>query len=277
MAQDVHSLDIDIFQSAAALFIKKRSALPIHNVKGFAAEVVQRIGATGADTNFVDDTKISVKRLEQFCDVLLQPFPAKALAFAAALQAEGVTPQVLRYGYFAAAARLLGERWDQDKVTFMEVTVATGHLYALLRSVRSDPQEHYSAIHRTRNALFASVPGERHTLGIVLAADTFRDHGWDIDLQISENHDSLVNYIEGARPAVIGLSLSTKERLPDLIRLVLALRIVVPRAIIGVAPALEMSDKEIFSIVDIDIVFRDARHALTDLERLSRLPNGNRI
>lgn len=272
MAQDAHSLDVDIFQSAAALFIKKRNALPVDQVKGVATEVVQRIMSIGAHGNFVDETKVSERRLKEFCDVLLQPVPTKALVFAAKLQAEGVTPQVLRYGYFAAAARLLGERWDRDEVTFLEVTVATGHLYALLRAVRSDPADHYSSTHRSRNALFASVPGEKHTLGVVLAADTFRDHGWDIDLQISENHDNLVNYIKDTRPTLIGLSLSTKDRLAALIRLVLALRIVVPHAIIGVAPAAEMSDSEILGIVDVDIVFRDARHALTALERLSGRP-----
>jgi hypothetical protein len=69
---------------------------------------------------------------------------------------------------------------------------------------------------------------------------------------------------------VIGLSLSTKARLPDLIRLVLALRIVAPSAIVGVAPALDMSDDEIMRLVDADIVFRHAGRALADLERRLR-------
>ncbi len=271
MAGDAQSFDSDIFQSAAALFLKKRSVLPVQTVKGFAAEVVQRIVLTAANASVVEDTNIGAQRLEEFCDVLLQPFPAKALAYTAALQAEGVTPQVLRYGYLAGAARLLGERWDRDEVTFMDVTVATGHLYALLRAIRSEPHDHNGAQSGIRSALFASVPGENHTLGITLAADTFRDQGWDIDLRIAESHDRLVTHVQTTRPAVIGLSLSTKERLADLIRLVLALRIVVPRAIIGVAPGLDISDEEIFGIVDIDIAFRDARHAVMDLERLARL------
>ncbi|MDG3041738.1 cobalamin B12-binding domain-containing protein [Roseicyclus marinus] len=271
MAEDAQSFDPDLFLSAADIFARKGRTLPIHAVKGFATEVVQRILSMDARAEFVDDAKVSAKRLGAFCDTLLQPLPEKALAFVAALEAEGVTPDVIRYGYIAGAARLLGDRWDRNKVDFTEVAIATGRLYALIRAVKPDHQEHHGVHRGTRSALFASVPGETHTLGITLAADTFRNHGWDIDLRVSEDHDSLVRLVQHARPAVIGLSLSTRGRLADLIRLVLALRIVVPRAIIGVAPALEMSDTEITDIVDIDLVFRDARTALADLDRLLRL------
>lgn len=271
MADDAHSFDPDLFLSAADIFARKRRALPVDAVKGFAAEVVQRILSMDTRAEFVDDARVSAKRLGEFCDVLLQPLPEQALAFIAALQAQGVSPQAIRYGYIAGAARLLGDRWDRNKVSFMDVTVATGHLYALMRAVKPDPQEHPGTHHGVRSALFAAVPGETHTLGITLASDTFRNHGWAIDLRISDDHDSLVRLVEKTRPAVIGLSLSTRERMADLIRLVLALRIVVPHATIGVAPGLEMSDAEIRDIVDIDLVFRDARHALADLDRLSRM------
>jgi hypothetical protein len=48
---------------------------------------------------------------------------------------------------------------------------------------------------------------------------------------------------------------------------VLALRIVTPSAIVGVAPALDMPDDEILQLVDADIIFRHAGRALADLER----------
>jgi methanogenic corrinoid protein MtbC1 len=271
MADDAHSFDPDLFLSAVDIFARKRMALPTHAVKGFAAEVVQRILSMDTRSDVVDASRVSAKRLGEFCDVLLQPLPEQALAYVAALQTQGVSPQAIRYGYIAGAARLLGDRWERDKVNFTEVAVATGHLYALMRAVKSEPQAHKAPDRGIRSALFAAVPGETHTLGITLAADTFRSHGWDIDLRISEEHDTLVRLVEKTRPAVIGVSLSTRERLADLIRLILALRVVVPHAIIGVAPALEMSDEDIRDIVDIDLVFRDAREALSDLDRLSRM------
>mgnify|MGYP006190244689 CR=1 FL=1 len=88
-----------------------------------------------------------------------------------------------------------------------------------------------------------------------------------IDLKLAESHESLVRHADLGKPLVIGLSLSTKARLPELIRLVLALRIVTPSAIVGVAPALDMSDDDILQLVDADIIFRHAGRALADLER----------
>jgi hypothetical protein len=52
---------------------------------------------------------------------------------------------------------------------------------------------------------------------------------------------------------------------------VFALRIALPETIIGVAPALDMGNTNLTKIVDIDLVFHDARRALSDLEGLLRL------
>jgi hypothetical protein len=53
------------------------------------------------------------------------------------------------------------------------------------------------------------------------------------------------------------------------VRLVVAIRIVVPDAILGVAPAATLDEDEIRRLVDIDLIFRDARTAREELERLT--------
>jgi len=99
----------------------------------------------------------------------------------------------------------------------------------------------------------------------------FRDAGWEIDLLIGEDHDGLIDCIEVTRPQIIGLSLSTGRRLDDLVRLVVAARIAVPHAIIGVAPGATLDEDQICSLVDIDLLFRDAGSALNELEQLIQL------
>lgn len=187
------------------------------------------------------------------------------------MQAKGVSVETLRFGYVAGAARLLGERWERDQTSFFDVTVATGHLYAVMRAIGPALRPVRSSLRPQRRALFAVVPGEKHTLGISLAAETFRDDGWGIALRLSDDHDSLVQYAEQDRPVVIGLSFSTAACLPDLIRLVLALRIVVPSALIGIAPPPDVSEDELLGVVDIDLVFRHAQQAVADMDRLMQL------
>jgi methanogenic corrinoid protein MtbC1 len=252
------------------VFRNKRNALAPNHLKDLAAEVVHRLVTMRENREIYAEQDVDAQQLSAFCDALLHHAPERALSFVANLQAQGVTRQHLRFGLIAGAARLLGERWDRDEVSFVDVTVATGHLYAVMRAVSADLGTRRTPIRPERRAIFASVPGETHTLGVTLAADAFRDAGWEIELKLAESHDSLIQHADQAKPLVIGLSLSTKARLPELIRLVLALRIVTPSAIVGVAPALDMSDDDILQLVDADIVFRHAGRALADLERRLR-------
>ena len=119
--------------------------------------------------------------------------------------------------------------------------------------------------------MFATVPGEDHGIGITVATDLFRDAGWDIDLAIGANHETLMARIEEAEPQIIGLSLSTEQRLVALVRLVVAVRLVSPGVVIGVAPGSSVDAKRLRDLVDIDLVFTDAPSAIRELERLIQL------
>lgn len=156
-------------------------------------------------------------------------------------------------------------------VSFLEVTTGTGHLYALMRALRAEGYSPRPSLGGRRSALFATVPGEDHGVGITMAADLFREMGWEIDLQTDTDHDQLVAQAGGTRPHIIGLSLSTEDRLDPLVRLVVALRLVTPRAIIGVAPPSAMDAQRLHDLVDIDLVLSDAPSACRELDRLMRL------
>lgn len=81
----------------------------------------------------------------------------------------------------------------------------------------------------------------------------------------------MIAHIERTQPQIIGLSLSTKQRLPALIRLVVAIRLVIPEAIIGVAPSTSVDAKRLRELVDIDLVFADVSSAFRELDLLMRL------
>lgn len=140
-----------------------------------------------------------------------------------------------------------------------------------MRALRAEAPADKRPFDIRRCALFATVPDEDHSIGITIAADLFRDAGWEIDLQIALDHDGLVDHVERTRPTIIGLSLTTERRLGDLVRLVVALRIVTPQVLIGVAPGAALDPGQVAGLVDLDLVFRDAPGACAELERLIRL------
>lgn len=265
------SFDAEIFSRTASLFATKRDAFAPDAVEALAGDIVRRLARGRATQPAFDTPEISDESIAAFCDALVQPDPDAALRFIEDRRAEGVTRQGVYLGYITAAARCLGEGWDADRLSFFQVTCGTGHLYALMRALRAENASARPAFDGQRCALFATVPGEDHGIGITVAADLFREAGWDIDLQTGTDHDDLIAHVERTQPHIIGLSLSTEHRLDALVRLVVAMRIVKPHAIIGVAPAWSIAAKRLHELLDIDLVFGDATSAFSELDRLMQL------
>ena len=265
------SFDAEIFSRTATLFATKRNALAPVAVEALASDIVQRLARRKLTSPGFDIVVINEDSIADFCTALMQTKPEAALRFIQDRRAEGVTRHDVYLGYITGAARWLGTGWEEDRLSFAQVTIGTGHLYALMRSLRAEDPAPGAALDRRRHALFATVPGEDHGIGITVAADLFRDAGWDIDLQVGTDHDRLVAQVEQTEPQIIGLSLSTEQRLEALVRLVIAMRIMVPTAIIGVAPASDVDPKRLNNLVDIDLVFEDAPSACRELDRLIAL------
>jgi methanogenic corrinoid protein MtbC1 len=262
-------LDAEVFSRTASRFATKRGALDPRAMQSLTADILRRLAEAAPREPLFDAAEPDARAVEAFCEALIDPGPDAALRFVEDRRAEGATRREILVGYVPAAARRLGEGWDEDRLSLADVTIGTGHLFAVMRALRAEVP---AAPHRPedRRALFATVPGEDHGLGVTLAADLFREAGWEIDLRIGADHDALSHAAERTRPRVIGLSLSTERRLEALARLVVALRFVVPGAVIGVAPASRVDAERLHEIADIDLVLRDVPSALLELDRLVR-------
>lgn len=260
--------DAGIFSRTASRFASKRAAFAPDAMEALAADILRRLAEANPREPAFDD--VDAESVDAFCDALIEPEPAAALRFIEDRRAEGLTRQGVHLGYVAEAARRLGEGWDADRLSLADVAIGTGHLYAVMRALRTDPPVAPAAVHERRRGLFATVPGERHGIGVTMAANLFREAGWEIDLQTGLDHDALVAHVERTQPPVIGLSLSTERRLDALARLVVALRFVTPFAIIGVAPASSVDAPRLHEVADIDLVLDDVCSARLELERLIR-------
>lgn len=271
MKREPALLDTEVFARTASLFATKRLSLAPEAVRAVASDIVRRVAQSPFAEATFDIPEISEESIAAFCDALVEHEPGAALRFIEDRRAEGLSRQSVYLGYIPGGARRLGERWDKDELSFLQVTCGTGHLYALMRALRSEVPYVHRKFDNRRVALFATVPGEDHGLGITAAADLFRESGWEIDLETGTDHDRLIDHVERNQPQIIGLSLSSEQRLDALVRLVVAMRLVVPEAIVGVAPGSSVDAKRLHHLVDIDLVFTDAPSAYRELDRLIRL------
>jgi MerR family transcriptional regulator, light-induced transcriptional regulator len=114
-------------------------------------------------------------------------------------------------GILAAAARHLGEKWQEDGASFAEVSVAVAQIFRLNQAFgqRHTP---WTRISGQRLAIFATLPAQAHNLGIVLAAEAFRQQGWQVKLLLDTTGKDVVERVRRMRPEVVGLSVSVNDR-----------------------------------------------------------------
>jgi len=257
----------DSFRQARAALRLQRAALPGLAVQLLADEVVvqlaKRLNPTGAPV--IPEPSISV---EEFCAALLSDETDVAIAMIRQDRRNGVPLETVYLMTLAAAARRLGEMWEADTLSFLQVSAAAGRIFDIMRTLRSEitPDPTLSQV---KHALFATVPGELHTLGVTMAADLFRNRGWDIDLRTSYDHEELVNVISIRPYRIIGLSAGDESSILPLTRLVVALRITQPQAHIVVAGNLVTKVPDLNALIRADTVLTSGDDAIAFLEHLS--------
>lgn len=217
-------LDLDLFVQSQSELRTLKSRLPSKDVEDLAREVIRRL----ADRHPVrhDDTP-SADRIEQLAHALLSPDDRAGARFVADLREGGASVETVYLKYLAEAARLLGHWWDEDRIPFTEVALGTVRIFAILQQLR---HAFPNARAVERSAVFTSVPGETHTLGVRMAADLFRRDGWKIDLKVGQPHEKLVGEIAATGAHLIGISVGGLHSLSALSRLIVALRISNPHA-----------------------------------------------
>ncbi|MEO0752182.1 MAG: cobalamin B12-binding domain-containing protein [Pseudomonadota bacterium] len=218
-------LDIGGYTKRQLNLLRRAKTLPEDKLESLAREALKRLAAKYAKCD-APDLGPSQEDLTSFCNALASDDQTAAADFISELNAKNVRPEAVYLQYLAAAARLLGQWWDEDRIGLWQVTIGTGRLLAIMRSMAHLFEPAPRPQHKT--AVFASMPGEQHVLGVFMAADIFRKEGWNISVKAGLDHDQLVAEMEHAPSDLFGLSLGGTHALDALSKLVIALRLVRP-------------------------------------------------
>jgi len=185
--------------------------------------------------------------------------PAALRALINQLQDTGLSRIQLIDLYVPALARLLGENWCDDTVSFAEVTIATARLQALLAEFgRRDMPD----IHAPQVAMLVRQD-ERHTLGAVVAANQLRRRGLGVHLILGCSDDEIGAVLRERRFEAVLLSASACDTLETVRHLVNLIRESVGTSIVLGGSILELGvDFRVMTGVD---------HATSDATEVLRL------
>lgn len=235
-----------------------RAQLPEAAVVSLAREVLVRLA------NRSEEPSLPAGSVDVLSKALVGPDPDEAAHIIEENHAAGLDVETLYLNLLAPAAARLGEWWNKDEINFTDVAVGTGRVFGIMRNLMHHIPR--PELPDGKTALFASVPGDTHTLGVKMAADLCRQRGWQIDLALAMDHDTLMEHILDSGHLLIGLSAGGLHSLPDLTRIVLALRVSQPSARVLIAGQIVDKAPRSLQLLHVDAMSSDFETALARLQ-----------
>ncbi|MBC7770020.1 MAG: cobalamin B12-binding domain-containing protein [Phycisphaerales bacterium] len=205
---------------------------------------------------------------ERFCEISLNGGRDSLLAVIGNLLQQGVSMETLYLDLLAPTARRLGEYWNEDRVSFADVTIALGRLQQVVRELSLHGPLAEGAAHTGRAALFAAAPGEQHTFGLVIIEEFFRRSGWRTWTELSGETEETVRAAHSHAFDIFGLTASCDARLDQLAPMIMSVRRASRNRDISVIVGgrLFLERPELVARVGADGVATDAREAVLKAE-----------
>jgi MerR family transcriptional regulator, light-induced transcriptional regulator len=154
--------------------------------------------------------KVSLRNVavSDFIMLTTQDDPSSAIEYVRHLMANGVSFQDVLLDLMAPAARVLGERWDQDKASFVEVALGVARMHRILREFDGVPSHLWSNAGFGRHALLLPAPGELHSFGLRLVQEFLLRESWSVTNKPVADAFHLGQVVSEEHFDIVGLSLS---------------------------------------------------------------------
>ncbi|MFO1090902.1 MAG: cobalamin B12-binding domain-containing protein [Hyphomicrobiales bacterium] len=183
------------------------------NPNGIAHTLDNASGVTPTDADIV-----------AFCAAIVSNEELAGARFVGRMRARGCTIDRLFLDLLAPAARLLGDKWTTDDLSFTEVTVGLSRMQNLLRDLTADSSSSVWAEPDAPTVMFLPAPGEQHTFGIIMVEEMFRRAGYHVATPPGTNHRELIFLVRQNWYDVVGFSLSCDQLIDKLAWAIRAVR-----------------------------------------------------
>lgn len=140
------------------------------------------------------------------------------------LRRSGLTSQQLVQSVIPDTARLLGEHWIDDKLTFSEVTIGARRLQsAVYEAMRISPVAAPNLKLQAQAAMIIPI-GEQHMIGASVASHAFEQRGVRMRLIVGLEEEALARMLRLSGFAFAGFSVSSNKSVDLTLSLVEKLR-----------------------------------------------------
>ncbi len=212
--------DLDI----RAHFTRQDAALPL---QGALAETIENVIIPrlqlnfGVDTVSVAEAVLAGRTLDRdtvsgFCHLVVGADSRDAFRFVEILLERGVTIEAILLDLMAPAARVMGELWESDLCSFVDVTVGLSRIQQITRQIRPLTGGNVDVLDPKGSLLLAPAPGEQHTFGLKIVEEFFLRDGWDVDCLLRAGAGDIAAAVANKPYDIIGLTLGGQRLLEPL-------------------------------------------------------------
>ncbi|MEG3086784.1 cobalamin B12-binding domain-containing protein [Sphingomonas sp. PB4P5] len=207
---------------------------------------------------------VDVAEIAAFAPLVMQIDADALLAHIEAILDRGVAVETVMVDLLAPAARLLGEYWEADRCDFVDVTMGLWRLQEVVHEIAARGPSDRAPDTAPRHALFASMPGDQHSFGMVVIDEVFRRGGWSTHRMADAETADLVRCVAKDHYDLVGLTISCDCHIADLTSTIAALRNVSrnPQLCVMVGGRIFSADPDLADQVGADGTARDAKLAL---------------
>ncbi len=239
------------------------------DVHGLAREAIRLLAVQGSERP--DPLQA---RLDYLCAAFLSEEEEMRHAAIQKLRQDGVSiPDIVDH-VIPEIARVYGQWWADDELSFAEVSIGSARLQECVRSlVARDISGSLVGLTaaqskaRTRSlppVLLIIPRSEDHTLGTFVAADQFRRFGYDVDIAIDSNIGQLTRKLWTRRYVLVGITIGGRRTLASTKELVEKIKATVTRVTpVVVGGSFVSFDKNLKQSTGADHVAVSVKDALT--------------
>lgn len=215
----------EIQKSGSSSSVQKSASQIAQLTRTIEAEVIPRLmlahkkkgEACAADF----DPAPSTDEIAEFARIILQHDLSVATSYVELLRTNGASLESLFLNLLAPTARLLGELWTQDILSFGEVTIGLSRLQQVLRALSAPHENELEPAFNGYRALLTPTPGEHHSFGLNIVDEFMRRASWEVESGAALTRVQVISTLRNEWFDMVGISLSCEtllERLTSVIQ-----------------------------------------------------------
>lgn len=160
----------------------RRAESVLGDVSDLAAKIMAQLAAREMQTvpPFIEPIVL------RLTEAVLADQPGMIEALKPEFRRARITPAMLADTYIPEAARRLGKAWEDDTLTFADVTIGTVRLQSILRDISAEWAADTGKPANADGAVLLLLPEkEHHTLGPLVLTGQLRRRGVSVSLQLA--------------------------------------------------------------------------------------------